>query len=200
MAQPLDRPATYEDLARLNGELRAQVLAGAIVTQPAPLPRHSKSQGSLRHFIGGPFDDDDGFGGPGGWWIFVEVDVQLSRHDIVRPDLAGWRRSRLPHPGTIRPIEVPPDWVCEVLSPSTATIDRVTKRALYAQHGVKHYWLVDPEARTLEALELDRGRWLELGAWGEGATARIAPFAELELELRRLFLPPEADTGPVPER
>jgi Uma2 family endonuclease len=193
MAQPAGKLATYSDLLRLGEDVRAEVLAGEIVALPAPVPRHSKSQGSLRRFVGGPFDDDDGFGGPGGWWIFVEVDVQLSPHDVVRPDLSGWRRERLPQPGSARPIETAPDWVCEVLSPSTAAVDRVTKRALYARHGVRHYWLVDPEARTLEALELDHGRWLELGAWGEGAVARIAPFAELELTLARLFLPREAD-------
>jgi len=200
MAQPrLDGLATYADLLRVDDNLRPQLIAGQIVTQPSPLPRHSKAQRSLGHFVGGPFDDDDGFGGPGGWWIFVEVDVQLTAHDVVRPDLAGWRRERLPNPGPVRPIEVAPDWVCEVISPSSANIDRVTKRALYARHGVKHYWLVDPDTRSLEALELSGERWVELGAWSDDAKVRVAPFSEVELELARLFLPREADVSAAPK-
>jgi Uma2 family endonuclease len=116
----------------------------------------------------------------------------------VRPDLAGWRRERLPSPGNVRPVAVVPDWVCEITSPSTASLDRVTKRALYALHGVKHYWSVDPAARTLEALELQGERWVELGAWDESAVERIPPFDALELELARLFLPREADPAPEP--
>ena len=193
MSSAAPRLATYEDLLSLAEDVRAQILNGQIVTSPAPLPRHSKAQGSIRRFIGAPFDDDDGHGGPGGWWIFLEVDVRLTLHNVVRPDLAGWRRERLPSPGDVRPIEVVPDWICEVISPSTASLDRVTKRELYARHGVKHYWLVDPEARTLEALELQGERWVELGAWDDTASARIAPFAELELPIGRLFLPRDVD-------
>lgn len=121
------------------------------------------------------------------------MDVRLSAHDVVRPDLAGWRRERLPRPGNARPIDVAPDWICEIASPSTAARDRATKRALYAKHGVGHYWIVDPSARTLEALELSGGRWVEVGACDDTAAERIAPFSEIVLEVGRLFLPPEAD-------
>jgi Uma2 family endonuclease len=193
MSSPAARLATYDDLLAFPEDVRAEIFDGQIVVSPSPLPRHSKAQGSMRRFIGGPFDDDDGHGGPGGWWIFVEVDVRLAPHDVVRPDLAGWRRERLPRPGNVRPIDVVPDWICEVISPSTAAVDRVKKRALYARHGVGHYWMVDPEARTLEALELDGDRWVEVGAWDESAVVRIPPFAALELELGRLFLPRDAD-------
>ena len=189
MSDPAGKLATYADLMRLGEDIRAEVLSGEIVTSPSPLPRHSKAQGALRRFVGGPFDDDDGHGGPGGWWIFVEVDVQLTSHDVVRPDLSGWRRSRLPSPGDTRPIEVVPDWICEVTSPSTASRDRVTKRSLYAQHGVRHYWLLDPDSRTLEVLELKGDRWLEVGAYDDTAVARIPPFDDVELAIGRLFLP-----------
>src|SRR5690242_15555671 len=104
MSIPAGRLATYEDLLRLGDDVRAEILDGQIVVSPAPLPRHSRTQRALSRFVGGPFDDDDGRGGPGGWWIFVEVDVRLSAHDVVRPDLAGWRRERLPKPGSARPI------------------------------------------------------------------------------------------------
>ena len=170
-------------------DVRAEIIAGQIITSPAPLPRHSKIQGAVRRFVGGPFDDDDGHGGPGGWWIFVEVDVQLGRHDIVRPDLAGWRRSRLTDPGNKRPIMVVPDWVCEVLSPSTAARDRLTKRNLYAATGVPYYWIIDASERMLEAFELIDQRWVLLGTYGDDDLVRIAPFAEIELPVGRLFLP-----------
>jgi Uma2 family endonuclease len=189
MSDAAERLATYADLLSLPEDVRAEILAGRIVTTPAPLPRHSRTQRSLGGFIGRPFDDDDGMGGPGGWWIFVEVDIQLATHDVVRPDLAGWRRERLPDPGDQRPITTPPDWICEILSPSTAVYDRVTKRDLYALHGVAYYWIVDVEARTLEAFALEGGRWVLLGNYDEHALARIDPFAEIELPVGRLFLP-----------
>jgi len=121
------------------------------------------------------------------------VDVALGPHDIVRPDLAGWRRERLPRPGNARPIEVVPDWGCEVLSPSTSARDRVTKRHLYAQAGIRYYWLIDPEARVLEALTLRDGGWVELGVYDDTAKVRIEPFEAIELDVGRLFLPREAD-------
>src|ERR1700733_8944127 len=92
------RGARYEDLFQLGEDVRAEILDGEIMVSPAPMPRHSKPQRALSRFIGGPFDDDDGFDGPGGWWIFIEVDIELGTHDIVRPDLSGWRRTRLPEP------------------------------------------------------------------------------------------------------
>jgi Uma2 family endonuclease len=185
--QPARSEATYADLLELPEDVRAELVAGQIVVQPSPRPRHSKSQRALGHFIGGAFDDDDGFGGPGGWWIFVEVDVQLGR-DVVRPDLAGWRRERLPLPDQ-RPIVLAPDWICEVLSESNEAHDRVTKRRLYAEHGVTHYWIVDPEARTLEAFSLVGGKWTDAGSFDETALARIPPFEAVELPVGRLFLP-----------
>jgi Uma2 family endonuclease len=194
MAVPQLRLATYADLLALPDDVRAEVLAGTIVTAPAPLPRHANVQRAAGRFLGGPFHDDDGRGGPGGWWIFAEVDVALGPHDMVRPDLSGWRRERLVRPGTVRPIEVVPDWVCEVVSPSTAARDRVTKRSLYARAGIPHYWLIDPEARVLEALSLRDGVWVESGVYDDSATARIPPFEAIELEVGRLFLPREAES------
>jgi Uma2 family endonuclease len=191
---PARKLATYADLLALSDDARGEIIAGSLVLPPAPLPRHSKVQRSIGRFVGGPFDDDDGRGGPGGWWIFLEVEVRFSPHDIVRVDIGGWRRDRLPKPWDIRPIEVVPDWICEVLSPSNAAHDRVTKRNLYARHGVAHYWIADPFERTLEALQLDASTklWVEIGSYDATAVARVPPFDAVELELGRLFPPAEA--------
>lgn len=189
MSGAAPRLATFEDLLALPEDARAEVLAGEVITSPAPLPKHSKAQRALGRFVGGPFDDDDGYGGPGGWWIFVEVDVQLGPHDVVRPDLSGWRRERLAAPGDQRPIRVAPDWVCEVLSPSTAAQDRIVKRDLYARSGIGHYWMVDVEAHTLEVFELREARWLLVGTYGDDAVVRLPPFEPIELAVGRIFLP-----------
>jgi Uma2 family endonuclease len=190
-ARKPERSATYADLAALPEGVRGEIFDGAVETQPAPLPRHSNAQRVLGARIGGPFQDDDGRGGPGGWWIFPDVDVQLPSGDVVRPDLAGWRRERLPDPGDIQPIAVVPDWVCEIVSPTPASRrrDRVKKRHLYAQAGVAFYWLVDPDDRTLEGLALRDGGWFEVGVYDDTAIVRIAPFEAIELEVGRLFLP-----------
>lgn len=141
--------------------------------------------------MGGPFDDDDGHGGPGGWWSLLEVDVRFGPHDIVRPDLAGWRRPRLPSPWDTRPIDVVPNWICEVTSRSNGRHDRLVKARLYAERGVPALWLVDPDLRVLEALVLDAGRWVDAGRFGDGDVARISPFEAIELDVGRLFPPLE---------
>lgn len=187
--EPAGKLATYDDLLTLAEDVKAEVVSGSLIALPSPLPRHAKVQRALGSFVGGPFDDEDGRGGPGGWWILLEVDVRLSAHDIVRPDLAGWRREHLPEPWDQRPIETRPDWVCEILSPSNVAHDRVHKRRLYAAHGVPYYWIVDPEARTLEALRLHEGAWVDAGSYDDTATARVPPFEAIELEVGRLFPP-----------
>jgi Uma2 family endonuclease len=181
--------ATYDAIAALPEGVKGEILNGVLETGPAPLPRHAKAQGAIRRYVGGPFDDDDGDGGPGGWWILSEVDVSLSRHDIVRPDVAGWRRVRLPDLADLRPIDVVPDWICEVTSPSNARRDRVDKARLYLDSGVPYYWLVDPEIRVLEALVRDGPRWIEAGRFGDGDVVRVPPFEAIELAISRLFFP-----------
>lgn len=188
--QPARRPATYDDILALPEDVRAELIGGEVVVAPSPLPRHSRVQRVLGSFVGGPFDDDDGRGGPGGWWILMDVDVRFGPH-VLRPDLVGWVRERLADPD-VRPIDVVPDWVCEILSPSNASHDRVTKRRIYAEH-VRHFWIVDPESRTVEAFTLEWGRWVDAGSFDESAPARIAPFEAVELPIARLFLPKRAE-------
>lgn len=188
---PVRELATYDDLLALPEEIRGEVVHGILRIQPGTTPRHSKVLGAVGRFVGGPFDDDDGYGGPGGWWILPGVDVRLGPHDIVRPDLAGWRRARLPAPWDVRPIDVVPDWICEITSPSNARYDRVTKARLYAAAGVPSLWLIDPTDRVLEALQLDAAAWREAGRFSDGDVSRIPPFEGIELDVGRLF-PPEA--------
>ncbi|MCA9705796.1 MAG: Uma2 family endonuclease [Myxococcales bacterium] len=195
--RPLAAPATYDDIRRLPSEVWGEVIAGQVLVSPSPKPRHGRTLRSMGRYIGGPFDDDHGHGGPGGWWIVVEVDVRLSPHDIVRPDLSGWRRERLDDaPWDDLPVDVVPDWICEILSPHNAAHDRVTKRRLYAAHGVPHYWLVDPATHTLEALRLVDGLWVETGSWGDGDVARVEPFEAIELDVGRLFVPQAPPSEP----
>jgi len=183
--------ATYEDLLELPEGERAEVIAGVLVTRTSALPRRGRAQRVIGRVIGGAFDDDDGQGGPGGWWILPEVDVRLSPHDIVKPEMTGWRRERLPDPWDLRPIDVAPDWICEILSPSNVADDRVRKRRLYAEHDVSFYWLLDPQARTLEALRLERASraWIEIGSYDEASVARVAPFEAIEIDVGRFFPP-----------
>jgi len=183
--------ASIEDLLELPDDARAEVIAGDITILPSPLPEHGRAQRAIGRFIGGPYDDDHGRGGPGGWWILMEVEVELAPHEIVRPDVAGWRRQRLESPWGKRPIRVTPDWVCEVLSPTNERHDRVTKASLYREHGVPFYWMVDPVEGILEAYELDGEQWVRLGAWDGTAAVRVAPFEDIELEVGRLFPPTE---------
>jgi Uma2 family endonuclease len=187
MAPP--KLATYEDLLALGESERAEVIRGTVQVAPAVLPRHARAQGALARHVGGPFDDDDGRGGPGGWWIFLEVDVRLSPHDIVRPDASGWKRERLVAPWDVRPIDLVPDWICEVTSPSNARHDRLVKARLYLEAGVPHLWLIDPDARVLEALVRDGDRWIEAGRFGDGDVVRIPPFEAVALDVGRLFPP-----------
>jgi Uma2 family endonuclease len=184
--------ATYDDLLALPEGTRAEVIAGRLESGPSPLPEHSRALGSLSELIGGPYDRRHGRGGPGGWWILGEVDVRLTPHDIVVPDVSGWRRERLPEPWGRRPIDVVPDWLCEILSPSNAAHDRVTKATLYAEHGVRFYWMIDPAERVLEAFRLVDGLWMRIGSYDGSAVARIAPFEDVELELALLFPPVNA--------
>lgn len=144
--------------------------------------------------LGGPFDV--GEGGPGGWWLVDAPELHLGR-DVLVPDLAGWRRARMPSPPAPETpyVTLAPDWVCEVLSPSTAQHDRVDKLAVYAREGVAHVWLLDPLARTLEVLRRTPEGWLLALAARGGQTVRAEPFEALALGLAALW-PAAASTSP----
>ncbi len=169
------RKATYADLVKVPDHLVAEIIDGALETHPRPAPRHALAEFRLGQRIGSPFGDEEG-GGPGGWLILIEPELHLG-DQIVVPDLAGWRRERLPDLPQTAWFELAPDWVCEILSPATARLDRVAKSRIYAKAGVGHYWMVDPDAKTLEAFALQDGQWVVIATLGAGEEVAVDPFA-----------------------
>jgi Uma2 family endonuclease len=188
VADPARRRATYEDLLGVPDRLVAEIVAGELVAQPRPAPRHALAGSALSAQLGPPFSF--GHGGPGGWWILYEPELHLADGDVLVPDIAGWRVERLPALPDTPYFELAPDWVCEVLSSSSAARDRTDKMSIYAGAGVGFIWLVDPAVRTLECYRLENRRWLLLGSLKESERARVEPFEAVELELERLWLGP----------
>jgi Uma2 family endonuclease len=181
---PFDRAATYDDLAQLTDHVVAEIVGGELHATPRPAPRHSVVWSSLTGLLNPPFQH--GRGGPGGWWILGEPELHLDA-DVLVPDLAGWRRSRLPTMPEQAYFSLPPDWVCEVVSPATALLDRAKKLVRYAYAGVGSAWLVDPIGRTVEVYRLTNGHWLVIGVHGGAERLRAEPFEEVELDLSVLW-------------
>ncbi len=151
MAEAAPRWATYADLEAVPDHLVAEIVDGVLETHPRPRMRHGTAAGELYAELTLPFRR--GRGGPGGWIFVIEPEVHLGRHVVV-PDIAGWRRERLPAEPETAYTDIPPDWVCEILSPSTARLDRGPKRRIYAEAGVGHLWLLDPTDGVLEGFAL----------------------------------------------
>ncbi|MEW6221137.1 MAG: Uma2 family endonuclease [Thermodesulfobacteriota bacterium] len=185
IAHPAKRAATYSDLLALPENLVGEIIDGELVASPRPSRIHAYAAASLDKEIGPPFHS--GRGGPGGWIILMEPEIAFGPHLLV-PDLAGWRTARFPPVEDHNWISVAPDWVCELLSPKTVRVDRITKLGIYAQHGVRHFWLIDPLHKTLEVFGLEAGRWLVLGVFAGNDRVRAEPFQEVEIELSALWL------------
>ena len=184
MAPPTKPRATYEDLVAVPDHLVAEIIDGELHTSPRPAPRHADASSGLVGALRGPFDR--GRGGPGGWTILFEPELHLA-DDVLVPDVAGWRRERVPGLPEIASFPLAPDWICEVLSPVTAALDRVKKLAIYAREGVSHAWLVDSIARTVEVLRLESGRWVIAGTFGGAGVIHAEPFDAVELDLTLLW-------------
>jgi len=184
MIFPQQKPATYDDLLAVPAPLVAEIINGSLYSQPRPAPRHVRASSSLGDELVSPFDK--GSGGPGGWWILDEPELHLDR-DILVPDLAGWRRERMPKLPEGAYFEIVPDWVCEVLSPNTVRQDRVLKMPVYARHGVKHIWLVEPILRTLEVFENTPAGWLLLQVLENDDAVSVAPFDAISFNLGVLW-------------
>jgi Uma2 family endonuclease len=184
MADPAKRRATYEDLAAVPDHLVAEIIHGELVAHPRPAAAHARAASVLGSELTGPFDR--GKGGPGGWLILDEPELHLGGHILV-PDLAAWRRERMPELPDATAFELAPDWVCEVLSPTTAATDRADKMPIYAAQAVRHLWLIDPSTRTLEAYRLESGRYSVLGTWHGDSASPIEPFEAVPLDLGALW-------------
>lgn len=187
------RRASYEDVLTSDPRTIAEVIDGVLYTQPRPALGHAQIASELTYRLIGPFRH--GRGGPGGWHILVEPELHLGLEpDILVPDLAGWRTTRMPRV-TNRAFEtLSPDWVAEILSPSTSRVDRSLKLPVYQRERVPHVWLVDPQAMTIEVLRLDGESYRLLGVHADDARARLEPFDEVELDLASLWLEDDETT------
>ena len=189
-------PARFEDLQTVPGHLTGEILDGELVVSPPPTAQAVLTRAALNAELARRWGGAEG-GGSAGWWLADGVQVRLGLNALV-PDITGWRRQRLQRaPGAV--VDVAPDWVCEILTPSTAIIDRTRKLGLYARHGVAWAWLIEPVHRTVEVLWLEGDEWVVAGNYGGDQKARIPPFDAIELQLGGLWAAPEAPgASPLP--
>ncbi|NOY89974.1 MAG: Uma2 family endonuclease [Deltaproteobacteria bacterium] len=184
MSSTAEKLATYEDVLTAPEHRVAELVDGQLITSPRPASPHARAGSGLGAKLYTLFDDGDG--GPGGWVILFEPELHLGAHVLV-PDIAGWRRERMPEMPDVAYFELAPDFCCEVLSPSTARLDRVRKMPLYASHGVAHVWLVDPAMQTLEVYALDGETYRLLGTHAGEDVVEAPPFDAVPLELALLW-------------
>ncbi len=178
------KPATYADLEALPDNVVGELIGGVLYASPRPANPHMVTSSYLGARLVMAFAV--GQGGPGGWFIFDEPELHLSG-DVLVPDIGGWRRERMPEPPRGVGIQVAPDWVCEILSPSTEKLDRREKLPVYAREGVRHVWLIDPVLRTLEVYRLDGGGYTRLTTYAGSPRVRAEPFEAIELDLSSLW-------------
>jgi Uma2 family endonuclease len=184
------RAANYADVLDAPAHVIAEVLGGELRLQPRPAAIHAAAASALGEELGPPFKR--GRGGPGGWILLDEPELHLAA-DICVPDLAGWRRERMPAVPRTAFLTLAPDWIAEVTSPATATYDRTDKLRIYARERVGWVWLVDPQAHTLEVLRLGAEGWLLHASFRDDARVRAAPFDAVEIELGALWCDVEAE-------
>ena len=192
--EPSTKPATFEDLDALQPGIVGEIIEGVLYTMTKPRALHQRTTTRIGSGVGDPFDM--GRGGPGGWWIIAEPGIELPNNTKeISPDVAGWRRERMPELPVDEPIRVVPDWVCEILSKHTQRHDQLVKMPYYARVGVAYAWLVDLEARVLTAYRLESGAWRMIGTYSEETEARIEPFDVVPLNVADWW-PPAAPESP----
>jgi Uma2 family endonuclease len=182
--------ATSEALLAVPAHLIAEIIRGTLHTRPRPAGFHSMVSSSLGGELHG---FARGRGGPGGWQLLDEPELHLGA-EILVPDLAGWRKERMPQVPDVAYFTLAPDWVCEVLSPSTAAMDRAEKLPIYAEHQVGFAWLIDLRVQTLEVFRLDGATYRLVKTWRGSDEARAEPFDAIELSLSQLW--PEGSATP----
>lgn len=186
MTDSARRRATYEDVLAAPENMVAELIHGTLVTSPRPAAPHAYAASVLGMDLGSSFQR--GRGGPGGWWLLDEPELHVGEHVLV-PDLAAWRKERMPVVPDVAYFELAPDWVCEVLSPSTEAMDRTDKRAIYAEAGVAWMWFVNPVLQVLEVFEWRGGDWALWGTRRGDVHVAVPPFDAIELALGDLWLP-----------
>ena len=185
---PARRRATYEDILNAPEHMVAEIVDGELYTSPRPASPTALAASGIGSDVFGPFHRSPGDpAGPGGWWILFEPELHLGS-DVLVPDLAGWRRARMPQLTDVPYFTLVPDWICEVVSPTTGRLDRVRKMRAYGREQVAHAWLVDPLQKTLEVYRLDDGRWVVAATYGGDEWVRAEPFEAVELHLTRWWL------------
>jgi len=188
MTEPARNGAVYEDLLQIPENMTGEIIDGELIATPRPSRKHTGASSALGFELAPTYQFGRG-GGPGGWIFIVEPEIGLGEHILV-PDLAAWRKERFPYAEETNWISIPPDWVCEVMSPATYRIDRTRKMTLYARHGIPHIWLVDPLAETVEVFKLESGRWFFLAAFSGDEEMRVEPFDAVGIDLAHLWLKP----------
>ena len=188
MAEPAKRNATFQDIEDVPPNLVGEIIFGSLYTHPRPAPPHVTAGGALQIELGGPFQK--GRSGPGGWILVPGPELRLGPH-AISPVIVGWRRERLPHLPQTAYYDVVPDWICEILSPSTAANDRGPKRRIYTTYGVRHLWHLDPVAKLLEVFELRQDHWVLFESFQDGDTVKAPPFDAVPFQMSDLSpLPP----------
>jgi Uma2 family endonuclease len=178
--------ATYDDLLKVPDTFVAEIVEGDLFASPRPRGRHSLAASVLAGELLPPFHHGR-HPGPGGWWIVVEPELHLA-DDVLVPDLAGWRRERMPeYPLDVVGVELAPDWLCEVVSPSTEALDRRRKLPVYARERVGHVWLINPASRTLEIFRRSGDGWVLVTTYADDEVVRAEPFEAIELDLLLLW-------------
>lgn len=182
-ASPL---ATKDDLFAIPEEQRRhELIEGAIVEKGAASGEHGQAQFNLSASLA-PFRRRPGGRWPGGWWFATEVDIYFDPANTLRPDVVGWRRDRVPELPRGIPVEVRPDWVCEILSTNRRN-DLVKKKRVYHRHQVPHYWIIDPAEETLSVYRWGADGYVEILAAERGERVEAEPFQAISLELGVLF-------------
>lgn len=178
------KQATYQNIIDLPENIVGEIINGQLEAHPRPAPKHAVASSSIGAELILPFQK--GRCGPGGWWIIDEPECHLGP-DVLVLDLAGWCKQRTPTLPETAWFSIVPDWVCEVLSPPTARLDRVVKMPVYAALGVINLWLIDPLLQTLEAYELHNQHWLLMASYADDQQVSLAPFAEHNFSLSDLW-------------
>jgi Uma2 family endonuclease len=188
------RRATYDDVLKAPEHLIAELIDGELYTSPRPAGRHAFAMSRLAIGLG-PFQQEQGT--IGGWWILIEPELHFGE-DVLVPDLVGWRCERMPEFPDTAFFTLRPDWICEVLSPSTKRLDRTKKLGVYARERVPHAWLADPIDKTLEVLGLDSSQhWVLHATHSSDECVRAVPFEAIEIKLAHLWRPTPSAEAPA---